>query len=169
MLWRLECALWKLQSRLNPIGCSISPKREIYMAVMLTCVLMWLGRWVISKAICSSFQISQIKVIPYMYYSPTTTTTGCHLGLESSWLQLPYCLLGVYMHRFAPSSSFAFVQCTYLNPTWSIMVFAMFSSEIPGTGNWPHILHRVSMAKALDNLKWIIFPDNISIVFLWGF
>ena len=50
------------------------------MALMLTCVLMWLGRRVAARGICLSFQIGQI--LRTFTISPTTSTTGRHLGFE---------------------------------------------------------------------------------------
>ena len=48
------------------------------MAVMLTCVLMWLGRRGAARRICLSFQIGQ--TLRTFTISPTTSTTGRHLG-----------------------------------------------------------------------------------------
>ena len=50
------------------------------MAVMLACVLMWLVHQVVTRAICLSFQIGQMKLL--FYYFPHTSTTGHHLGYE---------------------------------------------------------------------------------------
>ena len=58
----------------------ISSKREIEMAVMLTCVLMCLGRPVAAREICLSFQILRTFTI-----SPTTSTTDRHLGFEPDY------------------------------------------------------------------------------------
>ena len=48
------------------------------MAVMLTCVLMWLGRRGAARRICLSFQIGQI--LHTFAISATNGTTGVHLG-----------------------------------------------------------------------------------------
>ena len=54
------------------------------MAVMLTCVLMWLGLQVTARAICLSFQIGQMKLS--LYYFPTTRTfTGRHPEFERDY------------------------------------------------------------------------------------
>ena len=53
------------------------------MAVMLTCVLMWLGRRVGARTICLSFQIGQI--LHTFAILPTASTTGVHLGFERDY------------------------------------------------------------------------------------
>ena len=53
------------------------------MAVMLTCVLMWLGRRLAARAICLSFQIDHRSRT--FTISPTTSTTGRHLGFERDY------------------------------------------------------------------------------------
>ena len=53
------------------------------MAVMLACVLMWLGHRVAARAICLSFQIGQILRTFSIF--PTTSTTGVHLGFERDY------------------------------------------------------------------------------------
>ena len=53
------------------------------MAVILTCVLMWLGRRVAARAICLSFQIG--KILRTFTISPTTSTTGIHHGFERDY------------------------------------------------------------------------------------
>ena len=50
---------------------------------MLTCVPMWLGRRVAARAICLSFQIGQILLT--FTISPTTSTTGVHLGFARDY------------------------------------------------------------------------------------
>ena len=80
----------------------IFPKREIYMAVMPTCVLMWLGRRVVARAFCSSFQIGLDPLFLLLFFS-TTSTTGRHLGFE-----LPFCLLGSVKSLFI--RSFKYIQ-----------------------------------------------------------
>ena len=52
------------------------------MAEMLTCVLMWLGCRRVAQWICLSFQIGQI--LRAFTISPTTSTTGRHLGFAVS-------------------------------------------------------------------------------------
>ena len=54
------------------------------MAVMLTSVLMWLGRRIAAQAICFS-ELWDRSQISYFYYFPTTITTGRHLGFECDY------------------------------------------------------------------------------------
>ena len=54
------------------------------MSVMLTCVLMWLGRRVAAQVVCLSFQIGQI--LSTFTISPTTSIIACvHLGPERDY------------------------------------------------------------------------------------
>ena len=53
------------------------------MAVMLTCVPMWLGRRLAARAICLSFQIDHRSCT--FTISPTTSATGRHLGFERDY------------------------------------------------------------------------------------
>ena len=50
------------------------------MTVMMTCVLMQLGRRLAARAICLSLQIGHRT--PTFTISPTSGTTGYHLGFE---------------------------------------------------------------------------------------
>ena len=50
---------------------------------MLTCVPVWLGRRVAAQAISLSFQIGEI--LRTFTISPTTSTTGIHLGFERDY------------------------------------------------------------------------------------
>ena len=50
---------------------------------MLTCVLMWLGRRAAARGTCLGFQIGQI--LRSLTTSPTTNTTGRHLGFERDY------------------------------------------------------------------------------------
>ena len=52
------------------------------MAVMLKFVLMWQGRRVAAQAICLSFQIARSLAFTI---SPTTSTTGLHIGFERDY------------------------------------------------------------------------------------
>ena len=53
------------------------------MAEMLASVLMWPGGQVAARGICLSLQIGQIlRTFPI---SPTTSTTGRHLGFERDY------------------------------------------------------------------------------------
>ena len=56
------------------------------MAVIMTCVLLWLGRLLAARAICLSFQIDRRSRT--FTISPTTSTTGPHLGFERDYKYL---------------------------------------------------------------------------------
>ena len=53
------------------------------MTVMLTCVTMWMGRRIAARVICLRLQIGQI--LRTFTISPTTSTTGRHLGFERDY------------------------------------------------------------------------------------
>ena len=53
------------------------------MAVMLTCVLVWLGRRLVARVICLSFQMDHRSRT--FTISPTSSTTGRHLRFERDY------------------------------------------------------------------------------------
>ena len=71
------------------------------MAVMLTCVLMWLGRRVAARAICLTLDLA-LDIVRTLIISPTTSAIGRHLGFEHDYYSYT-AFRGVLRHR-APSS-----------------------------------------------------------------
>ena len=81
------------------------------MAEMLTCVLMWLGRRVVARGICLSFQKGQ--VLRTCTNSPTTRATGRHLGFERDYRDFRTASQARYviMHKVYWGRVKAFARC----------------------------------------------------------
>ena len=98
----------------NSIWRRISPKRGNKIAVMLTCVLMWLGRRLAARVICLSFQIDHRSRT--FTISTTTSTTGRHLGFgrEHNY-HTDFRACYVILHKVYSSIVVLFCnQCIYL-------------------------------------------------------
>ena len=85
-------------SRTCIVGVVVFPqsRKFLKMAVMLTCVLMWLGRPVAAWVICWSFQIGQMKLLFY-YFPPLLALLATILDL--SLTTTPILPLAVLRHH----------------------------------------------------------------------
>ena len=115
------------------------------MAEMLTCILMWLGRWAAARVICLSFQIGQI--LRTFTISATTKITGRHVGFE-----------GDYNYPTTFRASYVITHKVYYTIKEPFSMFYdswAFNNLIRRTPTFPHLLpitvNKVTSLVKLEN------------------